>query len=143
MDVLSPRNPGASPFSRSLQLRGLSPLLQGATTGTDALHRRARTYASHLLRRGDAEEIERARQDRLRGVAECQAERLLVGADDLAVAIEGREGLGQLERVGGDAVRGAAEEGGDEDFRVALSVVAKRVIARSLDLLGVEAPEHM
>jgi arginyl-tRNA synthetase len=40
-------------------------------------------------------------------------------------------------------VVGAAEEGGDEDFRIALSVAAKRVIARALDLLGVEAPEHM
>ena len=40
-------------------------------------------------------------------------------------------------------VVGAAEEGGDEDFRVALSVVAKRVIARALWLLGVEAPEEM
>ncbi|MEA2428809.1 MAG: arginyl-tRNA synthetase [Thermoleophilaceae bacterium] len=40
-------------------------------------------------------------------------------------------------------VVGAAEEGGDEDFRIALSVVAMRVIARSLDLLGVEAPEQM
>jgi arginyl-tRNA synthetase len=40
-------------------------------------------------------------------------------------------------------VVGAAEEGGDEDFRIALSVCAKRVIARSLDLLGVEAPESM
>jgi arginyl-tRNA synthetase len=40
-------------------------------------------------------------------------------------------------------VVGAAEEGGDEDFRIALSVQAKRVIARSLDLLGVSAPEQM
>jgi arginyl-tRNA synthetase len=40
-------------------------------------------------------------------------------------------------------VLGAAEEGGDEDYRLVLSVVAKRVIARSLDLLGVEAPESM
>ena len=40
-------------------------------------------------------------------------------------------------------VIGAAEEGGDEDFRIALSVMAQRVIARSLDLLGVEAPESM
>jgi arginyl-tRNA synthetase len=40
-------------------------------------------------------------------------------------------------------VVGAAEEGGDENFRIALAVVAKRVIARSLDLLGVEAPETM
>jgi arginyl-tRNA synthetase len=40
-------------------------------------------------------------------------------------------------------VVGAAEEGGDEDFRIALSVQAERVIARSLDLLGVSAPEHM
>ncbi|MBX5470533.1 MAG: arginine--tRNA ligase [Thermoleophilaceae bacterium] len=40
-------------------------------------------------------------------------------------------------------VLGAAEEGGDEDFRIALSLLAKRVLARSLDLLGVEAPEQM
>ena len=31
----------------------------------------------------------------------------------------------------------------DEDFRIALSVVAKRVIAQALDLLGVEAPDRM
>jgi arginyl-tRNA synthetase len=40
-------------------------------------------------------------------------------------------------------VVGAAEEGGDEDVRIAVCVLAKRVIARSLDLLGVEAPESM
>src|SRR5947209_929150 len=40
-------------------------------------------------------------------------------------------------------VIGAAEEGGSEEFRIALSVEAMRVIARSLDLLGVEAPESM
>jgi arginyl-tRNA synthetase len=40
-------------------------------------------------------------------------------------------------------VVGAAEEGGDEDFRIALSVQAKRVLARSLDLLGVSAPGQM
>jgi arginyl-tRNA synthetase len=40
-------------------------------------------------------------------------------------------------------VVGAAEEGGDEDFRIALAVLAQRVIARSLALLGVEAPEQM
>jgi arginyl-tRNA synthetase len=40
-------------------------------------------------------------------------------------------------------VVGAAEEGGDEDVRLVLCGLAKRVIARSLDLLGVEAPESM
>jgi arginyl-tRNA synthetase len=40
-------------------------------------------------------------------------------------------------------VVGAAEEGGDEDVRIALAVAAQRVIARSLDLLGVEAPDEM
>jgi arginyl-tRNA synthetase len=40
-------------------------------------------------------------------------------------------------------VVGAAEEGGDEDFRIAISVLTQRVIARSLDLLGVSAPEQM
>src|SRR4051812_31403764 len=40
-------------------------------------------------------------------------------------------------------VVGAAEEGGDEDLRLALSVLTMRVLARGLDLLGVEAPEQM
>ncbi|HEX2414664.1 MAG TPA: DALR anticodon-binding domain-containing protein, partial [Thermoleophilaceae bacterium] len=40
-------------------------------------------------------------------------------------------------------VVGAAEEGGDEDVRLAISVMTKRVLARALDLLGVEAPESM
>jgi arginyl-tRNA synthetase len=40
-------------------------------------------------------------------------------------------------------VLGAAEEGGDEGFRLALTEQAGRVIARSLDLLGVSAPERM
>jgi arginyl-tRNA synthetase len=40
-------------------------------------------------------------------------------------------------------VLGAAEEGGDEDVRLAICVLTKRVIARSLDLLGVTAPEEM
>ena len=35
-------------------------------------------------------------------------------------------------------VVGAAEEGGDEDVRIAICVLAKRVLAQSLDLLGVE-----
>ena len=40
-------------------------------------------------------------------------------------------------------VVGAAEEGGDEDFRLALSELTRRVIARGLELLGVEAPDEM
>jgi arginyl-tRNA synthetase len=40
-------------------------------------------------------------------------------------------------------VVGAAEEGGDEDVRIAISVLTKRVLAQALDLLGVEAPETM
>ena len=40
-------------------------------------------------------------------------------------------------------VVGAAEEGGDEDVRIAIAVLTKRVLAQSLDLLGVEAPDHM
>jgi len=40
-------------------------------------------------------------------------------------------------------VVGAAAEGGDEDVRLAICVMAKRVLAQSLDLLGVEAPESM
>jgi arginyl-tRNA synthetase len=40
-------------------------------------------------------------------------------------------------------VVGAADEGGDEDVRIALSVMTKRVIARGLELLGVSAPDEM
>ena len=40
-------------------------------------------------------------------------------------------------------VIGAEAEGGDEDFRIALSLQAQSVIARALDLLGVSAPEQM
>jgi arginyl-tRNA synthetase len=40
-------------------------------------------------------------------------------------------------------VIGAAAEGGDEDFRIVLSLQAQSVIAKSLELLGVSAPEHM
>jgi arginyl-tRNA synthetase len=40
-------------------------------------------------------------------------------------------------------VLGAAEEGGDEDVRLVVCVLAKRVIARSLNLVGIEAPASM
>jgi arginyl-tRNA synthetase len=40
-------------------------------------------------------------------------------------------------------VVGAAEEGGDEDLRIAMSELTRRVIARGLDLLGVVAPSEM
>ena len=40
-------------------------------------------------------------------------------------------------------VVGAAEEGGDEDLRLALTEMTRRVIASSLALLGVTAPEEM
>jgi arginyl-tRNA synthetase len=40
-------------------------------------------------------------------------------------------------------VVGAAEEGGDEDVRIAICVLTKSVLAQALDLLGVEAPEQM
>jgi arginyl-tRNA synthetase len=40
-------------------------------------------------------------------------------------------------------VVGAADEGGDEDLRIALCELTRRVIARCLDLLGVEAPSEM
>ncbi|HEX5910245.1 MAG TPA: DALR anticodon-binding domain-containing protein, partial [Thermoleophilaceae bacterium] len=40
-------------------------------------------------------------------------------------------------------VVGAAEEGGDEDLRIALSEATRRTIERSLGLLGVSAPSEM
>jgi len=40
-------------------------------------------------------------------------------------------------------VVGAAEEGGDEDVRLVVCLLTANVLARALDLLGVEAPESM
>ena len=40
-------------------------------------------------------------------------------------------------------VVGAAEEGGDEGLRIGLSEATRQVVARGLDLLGVEAPDEM
>jgi arginyl-tRNA synthetase len=40
-------------------------------------------------------------------------------------------------------VVGAAEEGGDEDVRIAVCIQARDVLARTLDLLGLDAPESM
>jgi arginyl-tRNA synthetase len=40
-------------------------------------------------------------------------------------------------------VVGAAEEGGDEEVRLAICSMTKRVLASGLDLLGVTAPEEM
>ncbi len=40
-------------------------------------------------------------------------------------------------------VVGAAEEGGDEQLRIALAETTRRVIERSLELLGVSAPDAM
>jgi arginyl-tRNA synthetase len=40
-------------------------------------------------------------------------------------------------------VIGAEAEGGDEDFRIVLSLQAQSVLRKSLDLLGVSAPEQM
>ena len=47
------------------------------------------------------------------------------------------------EATGQGADRAALEEGGDEDLRLALCEATRRGIARSLDLLGVHAPEEM
>ena len=38
---------------------------------------------------------------------------------------------------------GAAEEDGDEDVRIVIALLTKRVLAQALDLLGVEAPDNM
>jgi len=40
-------------------------------------------------------------------------------------------------------VVGAAEEGGDEDLRIALCEATRRVVAQGLELLGVQAPDEM
>src|SRR3954465_12198405 len=62
----------------------------------------------HLVRRVDAEQTEGSGDRAAAGDGEPQAQVLELArlrADDLAVAVEGREDLRELERVGRDAVR--------------------------------------
>jgi arginyl-tRNA synthetase len=93
-----------------------------AADGAPELHPSARSLVKKLLELPD--EIEAAAEKRA-------PHRLTTYAHDLAQAFSAFYRDCQV--VGGD----------DEDFRIALSFAVKRVLARSLDLLGVTAPERM
>ena len=91
---------------------GISPNPRGGTTLPRAKPPRA--AALHRLRRADPQEPERGPDHAPGGRRDRQAEalhRLRLGAEDATVAVEGGELLGQLERVGGDAMRGAPQRG--------------------------------
>jgi arginyl-tRNA synthetase len=95
-------------------------------SSSERFHPSARTLVKRLLEFPDevAESAARRAPDRLTSYAHTTAQDFTAFYRDCRVV-------------------GAAEEGGDEDFRIALSVQAKRVIARSLHVLGVEAPDSM
>jgi arginyl-tRNA synthetase len=121
----------------------------------------AHARIASILRKAGDERVERALARDLRASdealhpsARALVKRLLELPDEVATAAE-RRAPHRMTTYAHDVAQsfsafyrdvrvvGAAEEGGDEDFRIALSVVAKRVIARALGLLGVEAPEQM
>jgi arginyl-tRNA synthetase len=101
-----------------------------------------------------AEALEADFSEELHPSARALLKRLLGFPEELAIAAA-RRAPHRLTTYAHDAAQdfsafyrdcrvvGAAEEGGDENFRIALSVMAQRVLARSLELLGVSAPEHM
>ncbi|HEY1594419.1 MAG TPA: arginine--tRNA ligase [Thermoleophilaceae bacterium] len=113
--------------------------------------------ASILRKAGDArvkEALEADYSEELHPSARALLKRLLAFPDELGIAAARRaphrltvyahEAAQDFSAFYRDCrVVGAAEEGGDENFRIALSVMAQRVLVRSLDLLGVSAPEHM
>jgi arginyl-tRNA synthetase len=113
--------------------------------------------ASILRKAGEArvaEALEADFSEELHPSARALLKRLLGFPEELAIAAA-RRAPHRLTTYAHDAAQdfsafyrdcrvvGAAEEGGDESFRIALSVLAQRVLARSLELLGVSAPEHM
>ncbi len=94
----------------------------GAGAGEAALHPSATALLKHLL------EL----PEEVRLAAERRAPHRMT-AYSLEVARSFSAFYRDCQVVGGD----------DEDFRIALSVQAHRVIAQALDLLGVEAPDSM
>ncbi|HEY2602678.1 MAG TPA: arginine--tRNA ligase [Thermoleophilaceae bacterium] len=113
--------------------------------------------ASILRKAGEqrvAEALAADYSEELHPSARALLKRLLAFPDEVGIATE-RRAPHRITVYAHDAAQdfsafyrdcrvvGAAEEGGDENFRIALSVMAQRVLARSLSLLGVSAPEHM
>jgi arginyl-tRNA synthetase len=113
--------------------------------------------ASILRKAGDArveEALAAGYREELHPSARALLKRLLAFPDEIAIASARRaphrlttyalEAAQDFTRFYEDCrVVGAAEEGGDENFRVATCVMTQRVLARALELLGVSAPEHM
>jgi arginyl-tRNA synthetase len=113
--------------------------------------------ASILRKAGEgrvAEALSAGYTEELHPSARALLKRLLAFTDEIAIAAA-RRAPHRLTVYAHDAAQdfsafyrdcrvvGAAEEGGDESFRIALSVLAQRVLAQSLGLLGVSAPGHM
>src|SRR5438270_9539069 len=61
----------------------------------------------HALGRFHSDEVERARDDRLRGPAQAEAERLRVAAEHAMLVVEAMEIVGHADRVGRQRVRAA------------------------------------
>ena len=61
--------------------------------------------ALHRLGRVDADEVEAARDDELRGADEPEPEPLLLGAEDTVLVVEAMEVVREADRVGRDRVR--------------------------------------
>src|SRR5690242_10050770 len=93
--------PAASPGTASDRVAAYSGGAGGGQFGSDT---RAKL---HGIRSADPEQVERTGEDLLRGQAQTEPERLVLGADDLALLVEAREVARQLERVRGDPVRRA------------------------------------
>jgi arginyl-tRNA synthetase len=121
----------------------------------------AHARIASILRRAGAERVERALRadvgassESLHPSARALVKRLLEFPAEIQEAAERRAPhrlTGYVHETAQDfsafyrdcRVLGAAEEGGDEDMRLALSVQTQRVIARGLELLGVSAPGEM
>ena len=102
----------------------------------------------HPLRRVHADEIEAAGDDELPGAHEAEAECLLLGLEHAVLVVEAVKVVCDADRVDRDRVRRPplrrlGDDGEAEPFRLGLVIATKNVIARSLDLVGVEAPDRM
>jgi len=121
----------------------------------------AHARIASILRKAGTERVERALAADLAGSAEVPhpsartlIKRLLAFPGEIALAAERRaphrlttyalETAQDFSAFYRDCrVVGAAEEGGDEDLRIALSEHSRRLLERTLDLLGVAAPSEM
>ncbi|MBA2763894.1 MAG: arginine--tRNA ligase [Thermoleophilaceae bacterium] len=121
----------------------------------------AHARIASILRKAGTERVEQALAADLAGSAEVphpsartMIMRLLAFPGEIALAAERRaphrlttyalETAQDFSAFYRDCrVVGAAEEGGDEDLRIALSEHSRRLLERTLDLLGVAAPSEM